>query len=302
MRNFLIDAFSSLILNSFLFVIIYYTSLGTYPNLLYSLFLFTIPIGYLFGKALLAQLLGTNLAMWVYTGSLGSAFAFISIDLFRQDKKFSKSEFETLCAYFTYKFGDQIGIVAQKFIKKNMKKKVQLDKQVLKVNRLNEKQRNMFLFHLFSMAFADKYCCYYENRYLSDLAKLIGVSDYYFEKIRNKIEVDNLNKQYQAEEERRKQNDNQHEKWQQQSEKEEEKSSKKNNFSNQFFSELTNAYLVLGVSRFATQDEIKKAYRKLAKLYHPDKNTHLNSALIKLNEKKFKEITHAYETIKKLST
>lgn len=303
MRNFFVDTFSSLIINSFLFLTIYYISFGVNSHILYPLFIITIPAGYLFGKAMFAQLFGPNIAMWLYTGKVGTAFAYISIDLFRKDKKFSKSEFDTLSAYFTHKFGNNIGIVAQKFIKKNMKKKVQLDKQVLSVNRLNERQRNMFLYHLFSMAFADNYCCYYENKYLSDLAKLIGVSDYYFEKIRNKIEVDKLNQQYQAEEEKRRKDSKEQDKWQkQQSEKRKEKSSTKDSFSNQFFSELTNAYLVLGVSQFASQEEIKKAYRKLAKLYHPDKNLHLNTALIKLNEKKFKEITHAYETIKKLST
>jgi molecular chaperone DnaJ len=51
-------------------------------------------------------------------------------------------------------------------------------------------------------------------------------------------------------------------------------------------------YKILGVSRNATQDEIKKAYRKLAKRYHPDKNSGNEKA-----ENKFKEISEAYSTL-----
>lgn len=49
-------------------------------------------------------------------------------------------------------------------------------------------------------------------------------------------------------------------------------------------------YEVLGLKKTATTDEIKKAYRKLAKEYHPDKNQGDKSA-----EEKFKEISEAYE-------
>ena len=50
-------------------------------------------------------------------------------------------------------------------------------------------------------------------------------------------------------------------------------------------------YKILGVSRDATKDEIKRAYRRLAKKYHPD----LNPDNKKEAEKKFKEISEAYE-------
>ncbi|OFZ28462.1 MAG: molecular chaperone DnaJ [Bdellovibrionales bacterium RIFCSPHIGHO2_01_FULL_40_29] len=51
-------------------------------------------------------------------------------------------------------------------------------------------------------------------------------------------------------------------------------------------------YHILGVSKSAKSDEIKKAYRKLAMQYHPDKNQGNKKA-----EEKFKEISEAYETL-----
>ncbi|MDY0111570.1 MAG: molecular chaperone DnaJ [Candidatus Syntrophosphaera sp.] len=51
-------------------------------------------------------------------------------------------------------------------------------------------------------------------------------------------------------------------------------------------------YEVLGVSRDATEDEIKKAYRKLAMKYHPDKNPDNKEA-----EEKFKEASEAFEVL-----
>lgn len=56
--------------------------------------------------------------------------------------------------------------------------------------------------------------------------------------------------------------------------------------------EFKDYYKILGVAKSSTPDEIKKAYRKLAKKYHPDSNTEDLDA-----EEKFKEISEAYAVL-----
>lgn len=58
---------------------------------------------------------------------------------------------------------------------------------------------------------------------------------------------------------------------------------------------MTDPYSVLGVSRNASEEEIKKAYRKLSRVYHPDAN--VNNPNKKQAEEKFKEVQEAYSQI-----
>ena len=60
---------------------------------------------------------------------------------------------------------------------------------------------------------------------------------------------------------------------------------------------MKDPYQTLGVARTATDEEIKKAYRDLARKYHPD--NYVNHPLADLVEEKMKEVNEAYDTIQK---
>ena len=60
---------------------------------------------------------------------------------------------------------------------------------------------------------------------------------------------------------------------------------------------MNDPYVTLGVPRTATKEEVKKAYRELARKYHPD--NYVNNPLADLAQEKMKEINEAYDAIEK---
>jgi len=66
-----------------------------------------------------------------------------------------------------------------------------------------------------------------------------------------------------------------------------------------FIKNADNAYKILEIEKSATDNDVKKAYRTMAKKYHPDRVNTENEAIKKGAEEKFKEVQIAYETIQK---
>jgi DnaJ like chaperone protein len=66
-----------------------------------------------------------------------------------------------------------------------------------------------------------------------------------------------------------------------------------------FVKDTESAYKILGINASATDEEVKTAYREMAKKYHPDKVSHLGEDVKKAAEEKFMKVNEAYETVKK---
>jgi DnaJ like chaperone protein len=66
-----------------------------------------------------------------------------------------------------------------------------------------------------------------------------------------------------------------------------------------FYNEVDSAYKILEIEKSASDTEIKKAYRKMVKKYHPDKLRNLGPEHIKGAEDKFRQVQKAYEHIQK---
>ncbi len=66
-----------------------------------------------------------------------------------------------------------------------------------------------------------------------------------------------------------------------------------------FYNSSDNAYKILEITKEATDGDVKKAYRKMAKKYHPDKVIHLGEEHQKGAEEKFRQVQNAYEQLQK---
>ncbi|MFA7115802.1 MAG: DnaJ domain-containing protein [Bacteroidales bacterium] len=73
-----------------------------------------------------------------------------------------------------------------------------------------------------------------------------------------------------------------------------------NSIMSMFGKSIDDAYNVLGINSDATDQEVKRAYRKMAMKHHPDKVASLGEDVRKSAEEKFKAISTAYNTIKKI--
>jgi DnaJ like chaperone protein len=68
---------------------------------------------------------------------------------------------------------------------------------------------------------------------------------------------------------------------------------------NMFYRNVDSDYKILGIEESATDEEVKKAYRKMAVTFHPDKVASMGEEYQKGAKEKFQKIQEAYEAIKK---
>jgi DnaJ like chaperone protein len=68
---------------------------------------------------------------------------------------------------------------------------------------------------------------------------------------------------------------------------------------NMFIPETDSSYKILEINQSSSNEDVKKAYRRMAMKYHPDKVSHLGEEIRKSADEKFTRVNEAYEKIKK---
>jgi DnaJ like chaperone protein len=66
-----------------------------------------------------------------------------------------------------------------------------------------------------------------------------------------------------------------------------------------FVKDTESMYRILEIEPTASNEEVKKAYRRMAVKYHPDKVVHLGADMQKAANEKFQQLNAAYEELKK---
>ncbi|MBR7067501.1 MAG: TerB family tellurite resistance protein [Bacteroidales bacterium] len=170
----------------------------------------------------------------------------------KADDKVMRSELDFVKRYFRQKFGPDAERESLLLLRDLLKQQVQLGPVCAQIaQNLNYSSRLQLLHMLYDLAKADSPVNAAEQRVISMIAAMIGITP-------------------------------------------DDQSSIKA----MFVVEANPHYKILEISPDATDDEVKRAYRKMAMKYHPDKVSHLGDDIRLQAEQKFKNVAQAYERIK----
>lgn len=194
----------------------------------------------------------------------------LSAAVIKADGKTTSQELATLRSFFSKNFGPQAGNEAEEIVKELLDKDFNLYEVCTQVrSRMNYSQRLQLFHYLVSLGACDG-LLQREVDILETIATYIGLS---------KGEVDSIFAQFRY-------------------------GSGGNggysgtgSYGNNSTTNSENNYKILGITPNATNDEVKKAYRKMAVKYHPDKVATLGEDVQKAAEEKFKVISQAYQAI-----
>ena len=194
----------------------------------------------------------------------------LSAAVIKADGKTTSQELATLRSFFSKNFGPQAGNEAEEIVKELLDKDFNLYEVCTQVrSRMNYSQRLQLFHYLVSLGACDG-LLQREVDILETIATYIGLS---------KGEVNSIFAQFRY-------------------------GSGGNggysgtgSYGNNSTTNSDNNYKILGITPNATNDEVKKAYRKMAVKYHPDKVATLGEDVQKAAEEKFKVISQAYQAI-----
>lgn len=189
----------------------------------------------------------------------------LSAAVIKADGKTSHQEFSTLRRFFAKNFGNQAADEAEEVARGLLNKDFNLYDVCIQVRSCMEYSQRLQLYHYLVALGACDGLVQREIDVLEVIATYIGLS---------KSDADSIFAQFGR--------------W---------NSGNNDNNSYNSYSNNESSYTILGITPGATDEEVKKAYRKMAIKYHPDKVATLGEDVQKAAEEKFKAISQAYEAI-----
>ena len=195
----------------------------------------------------------------------------LSAAVMKADNVLLRSELDYVKRFYVRNFGTQRAESYIKMLREILQKDYDLEKVTSQVRYIDYASRLQLLYYLFGIAEADGDINDNELQVLTRIAVGLNITTGDFESVRAMFNGA-YNNGYQQ---------GQGSGWQSQN------------------TNIDNAYKILEISSDATDEEVKKAYREMAKKHHPDRVSHLGEEVRKSAEEKLQEINNAYEVIKK---
>lgn len=192
----------------------------------------------------------------------------LSAAVMKADNTMLRSELDYIKRFYVRNFGTQRAEEYIKMLREILTKDYNLDKVTAQIRYMDYASRLQLLYYLFGIAEADASINDEELAVLSKIAQGLNISATDFES--TKAMFGNAYSYY----------------------------GQQGGSESHDYNKLSNAYKILELSPDASDDDVKKAYRNMAKKHHPDLVSHLGEDVRKSAEQKLQEINTAYDLIK----
>ena len=157
-------------------------------------------------------------------------------------------------------------------------KTIRIENLCLKLKPVETRTKIFIIYSLFNIASSDRLLNKKESDFILNISRLLRIPKQTFETVKNIYTKKGLTDEEEIKREQER---------------------KKFNQQFSYFLLPYEAYRIMGVSPSVTKNQLKKAYRNLAKKHHPDKFAGQNNKIIQKAEEKFQEIKEAYDVIRK---
>lgn len=202
----------------------------------------------------------------IEAGDFSMSLLVLSAAVMKADGKVLRSELDFVKDFLTKQFGQETATEQTKVLREVLKKEIPLRDVCFDIRKnMRHPERLLLMQYLFGIAKADGTVADSELRILHRISNYLGISQRDFLSLKAMFYGQRSGGNTSISRER---------------------------FSNDY-------YKILEVEPGATDEEVKKAYRKMANKYHPDKVAHLGEEFRSAATEKFQKVQDAYERIKK---